>query len=135
MKYGLMEKLRSSAYEKTIQDYYRPIAGRNRSVVERIMADLKAAPRQTVIGTMEALGTFDPTPALRAYRGARLSLVTPPNDNPAGYYRLDVSLPHRVVEGTGHWLHLDDPAAFNAKLDEFLAAIDQDEGQARSIKR
>jgi pimeloyl-ACP methyl ester carboxylesterase len=29
-------------------------------------------------------------------------------------------MPHRVVEGTGHWLQLDRPEEFNRVLDRFL---------------
>lgn len=128
---GLMDTLRSSAYEGTLQSYFRSIAGENPEVVERVLADALATPQEAVVGTFAALLRFDPTPFLRSYRGPRLSLVTPPMDTPAGYHRLDEELPHRVVEGTGHWLHLDDPTAFGAALDGFLATVDADEGFGR----
>jgi len=121
---GIMAALRSSAYEETTRDYYRSMAGENPEVAERVLADAFVTPKETIIGTTDALRSFDPTPSLRSYRAPRLSLVTPPNDNPAAYHRLDEELPHRVVEGTGHWLHLDDPAAFGAALDGFLTTVE-----------
>lgn len=128
---GLMDALKSAAYEETTSGYFRSLAGENPKLVERVVADALATPQAAVIGTLEALLGFDPTPSLRSYRGPRLSLVTPPMDTPAGYHRLDEELPHRVVKGTGHWLHLDDPTAFGAALDGFLATVDADAGSRR----
>lgn len=126
MRTGLMAQLRSPAYEQTIRDYYASLVGSNPAVAERVLAHVSATPREAMIGTTEAKFVFDPTPALRAYRGPRLSLVTPPNDQPAAYHRLEPSLPHRIVEGTGHWLYLDDPPAFDRILDEFLVTVADD---------
>lgn len=116
-----MELLRSSAYAETTRKYYASIAGSNAEVRDRILWDVGATPQQTIIGTFAALETYDPKPALAAYRGPRLSLVTPPNDTPASLHNIDPDLPHRVVTGTGHWLQLDDPAGFHRALDEFIA--------------
>jgi pimeloyl-ACP methyl ester carboxylesterase len=46
--------------------------------------------------------------------------VTPYNDQPFSLHRLGRGFPHRVVQGTGHWIQLDQPDEFNAILDEFL---------------
>ena len=118
-----IERLRSGEYEKAVRDYFGPLAGPNAEAAGRVLADIWATPKEAIIGTFLALAEFDPTGPLLTYRGPRLSLVTPPNDNPAGHHRLDPSLPHRLVEGTGHWLHLDDPAAFGKTLDEFLGTV------------
>jgi pimeloyl-ACP methyl ester carboxylesterase len=34
-------------------------------------------------------------------------------------------LPHKVVTGTSHWLHMDKPEEFNRILDEFLEEVRQ----------
>jgi pimeloyl-ACP methyl ester carboxylesterase len=31
---------------------------------------------------------------------------------------------HVVIDGTGHWIHLDQPAEFNRVLDQVLAGLD-----------
>ena len=38
----------------------------------------------------------------------------------AFFARLAPDLPHRLVPGTGHWIHMDRPAQFNRLLDDFL---------------
>ncbi len=116
-----IERLRSPACIDTARDYYGAIVGSNAQVRERVLWDLGATPCETMVGTFEALGMYDPAPALAAYRGRRLSLITPPNDTPASLHHLDPTLPHRVVTGTGHWLQLDDPVGFRRALDEFIA--------------
>jgi len=37
--------------------------------------------------------------------------------------RLAVDLTHPLVPGTGHWIHMDQPAQFSRLLDEFLAHV------------
>lgn len=118
-----MERLHSPTCIDAARDYYASIVGSNAQVRERVLWDVGATPCETIIGTFEALGMYDPTPALTAYHGQRLSLVTPRNDTPTSLHHLDPSLPHRVVTGTGHWMQLDDPAGFHRTLDEFLDGV------------
>jgi pimeloyl-ACP methyl ester carboxylesterase len=49
-----------------------------------------------------------------------LAVITPSNNYPFSLHRLGSGMPHRVVEGTGHWLQLDKPEEFNRILDRFL---------------
>ncbi|MEO8120895.1 MAG: alpha/beta hydrolase [Rhodoferax sp.] len=116
--------LRSPEYSKTANEFYASIAGANAEVTERVLWDLQATPPETVIGTFEALAAHDPLPALQAYRGPRLMLVTPASDTPASIRRLDASLPYRTVACTGHWLQLDEPDAFHRTADEFIGHIE-----------
>ena len=118
-----MHSLRSPEYVKTADDYYRSIAGTNPAVIERVLWDLHATPPGTVVGTFEALAAYDPLPALQAYVGPRLMLLTPASDSPASLRQLDPSLAHRTMEGSGHWAQLDKPAAFNEVMDEFIGRL------------
>jgi pimeloyl-ACP methyl ester carboxylesterase len=116
---GLMQALRS-AYQETVEDYWASLlVPSDRKVKERLLADLRATPRATMIGVLEALLRFDPVTALGRYQGPRLSVITPLNDTPGAYHRLVPTLPVRRVEGTGHWLQLDAPAEVNAIIEAF----------------
>jgi pimeloyl-ACP methyl ester carboxylesterase len=84
------------------------------------MRDLRATPRDTVVEGFKAVMQFDPKPALAAYRGPALAIITPSNDFPFSLQRLKGGPPHRVIEGTGHWIQLDKPAEVNRILDQFL---------------
>jgi len=115
-----LEALDSPAYVGVIEGYWSSIAGSNGAVLERLLHDLRATPRETIVRGLHAVMEFDPTPSLTRFRGPTLAVVTPANDYPYSMHRLGAGLPHLVVEGTGHWLQLDRPAEFNRILDRFL---------------
>jgi len=114
-----LDQLDSPAYLPTIESYWGTIAGPDRAVRERLLADLRATPQATVVAGFRATLRFDPTPSLLRYRGPILSVVTPANDAPFSLHRVG-RFPHRVVDGTGHWIQLDRPAEFARLLDGFL---------------
>lgn len=121
---GLMESLRQS-YDAVLDGYWASMLDQARPEVrERLMREIKAEPRANVVGTLASLLTFDPLPALKAYRGARRTLITRFNDRPDGYHRLVADLPVTRLDGTGHWLQLDKPDEVNAALDDFLTSVD-----------
>jgi pimeloyl-ACP methyl ester carboxylesterase len=101
-------------------------------VRERLLRDLRATPRDTVIEGFTATTRFDPKPALASYRGPVLAVITPSNDYPFSLHRLKGGPPHRVIEGTGHWIQLDKPDDVNRILEQFLGA---EKGEERREKR
>lgn len=107
-------------YETGIQQYWTGIAGPDSTVRARLIVDLQAAPRDAVIEVLRSVMQFDPRSALVRYSGPKLSIVTPHNDQPFSLHRLGKGFPHRVVQGTGHWMQLDKPHEVNRMLDEFL---------------
>jgi pimeloyl-ACP methyl ester carboxylesterase len=109
-----------ASYDTTIGQYWTGIAGPDSAVRERLLADLRATSGETVVAAFRDVLRFDPDPALARYRGPILSVVTPHNDAPFSLHRLGKGFPHRVVQGTGHWIQLDKPDAFNQIVDEFL---------------
>lgn len=119
---ALLAGLPSDAYAETIGGYWDLLlTGSDGAVRERIMADLRSTPKETVVGYFRALRDYDPLPALRGYDGLRLSVITPANDAPFGLHNVDPAFPYATVTGTGHWLQMDRPEKFNSILDGFLA--------------
>jgi pimeloyl-ACP methyl ester carboxylesterase len=114
-------------FSGTIEGYWDQIAGPDSSVRARLRDDLRATPQETVIGAFRAVMRFDPHPILGRYRGPTLSVVTPQNNEPFSLHRLGKGFPHRVVQGTGHWIQLDKPGEVNRLLDEFLMEVDKRE--------
>jgi pimeloyl-ACP methyl ester carboxylesterase len=115
-----LEALDTPAYAETIEGYWSSIAGSNGAVLERLLADLRATPREAMVQGLHSVMAFDPKPALSAYRGPTLAVITPANDFSYSLHRLGSGLPHRVIEGTGHWLQMERPGEFNRILDQFL---------------
>jgi len=119
-----MEALESGAYADAIEDWWNQmLSGSNKAVRTRVIQDLRSTPREAVVGIFKSLLHHDPLPALSAYLGPILSIITPFNDAPYSLHRLHPALPHRQVSGTGHWLQLDKPGEFNRLLDEFLLSV------------
>ena len=110
-----------SNYAETIDRFWSNIAGTDAAVRQRLMDDLRATPRETVLHAMRDVFRYDPNPALAAWRGPTICVVTPNNDQPFSLHRLGAGLPYRVIAGTGHWIQLERPDAVNAVLDELLA--------------
>jgi pimeloyl-ACP methyl ester carboxylesterase len=118
--------LASEAYASVIEEYWRSILeGSDPTVQTRILADLAATPKETVVGVFEALRYYDPLPALQRYRGPALSVVTPLNETPFSLHNLHPDLPHTTITGTGHWLHVDRPGEFNRILDDFIERVER----------
>jgi pimeloyl-ACP methyl ester carboxylesterase len=118
-----------SAYEETIEGYWSSISGPDPAVRQRLLRDLRATPRETVVRGFKAVLQFDPKPALARFRGLALAVVTPSNDFPFSLHRLTGGPPHRVVEGTGHWIQIEKPGEVNAMINDFL------EGKEKGEKR
>jgi pimeloyl-ACP methyl ester carboxylesterase len=122
---GMMAALRSDGWVDTVWSFWSSMLGPSRSEVkDLLLKGLRSTAQAAVAEPLEDLLTFDPVPPLSRYRGPRLSIITQANETPGAYQRLVPDLPSRKVEGTGHWLQLDDPAQVNRLLDGFLASVD-----------
>lgn len=106
------------------QDYYRSIAGPNAATRDRVLADCETVSAEARAGIGKALAVWDPEPALRAYNGSALMLITPPNDTEHALYRLRPDIPHRVMGGAGHWLQIDEPKAVAQVLRSFVSGFE-----------
>ena len=115
-----LDALASPAYVETIEEYWSGVAGSNGAVLERLLRDLRATPRETVVRGLNAVVAFDPKPALARYRGPVLAIITAANDFSYSLHRVGTGLPHRVISGTGHWLQIEKPAEFNRAMERFL---------------
>ncbi len=121
---GLLAALRSDGYAQLTENYWREqLAGARPQVAEALLADLRAARPDALIGGLEAILSFDPVTPLRSFTFPRLAVITRVNDRPDALHRLVPDLPVERIEGTGHWLQLDRPEAVCAALDRFLARL------------
>ena len=112
-----------SDYDHASRKYWTEIAGPDSALRTRLLADLEATPKETVVRVLQSVLQFDPDPALARYSGPKLSVVTPYNDAGFSLHRLGKGFPHRMVTGTGHWIQLGKPDDFNQILDEFLKSV------------
>ncbi len=117
----IKQDLNSEAYEKTAGDYWeRLLVGSKPTVKARILSDLKKNPKDMVVRTAAELLDYDPNSSLKRYKGPKLAIVTPNNDDPYSLHRLQGGFPFSVIQDAGHWFQLDKPDEFYEILKSFL---------------
>jgi pimeloyl-ACP methyl ester carboxylesterase len=65
----VVQQLRGPGYRDVVRRYYTSIAGDDPDIRERVIADALATPQATIIGTFEALNSFEPRKLLGRYTG------------------------------------------------------------------
>ena len=72
----LLASLASDAYAQTMEQYFGfLLTGSDTAVRERVMADLRATPKETVVGSFRAHSEYDPLLALQRYDGPKLAVT------------------------------------------------------------
>lgn len=108
-------------YEATAGGYWERILSGSRPETRlRILRDLQRNPKETVLSVTFELLDYDPIPALRRFKGPKLAVVTPANNDSFSLHSLQGGFAFRVMSGTGHWLHLDRPQEFYEIVKLFL---------------
>lgn len=88
-----------------------------------VRARIGNLPRDVAIEMIRAVFAYDPLPPLRNYPGPVLVIDSDKDQGPAALHKQMPLLRREVIPGTSHWMQMDDPAAFDAILDRFLAGI------------
>jgi pimeloyl-ACP methyl ester carboxylesterase len=92
-------------------------------VQQRLLAGLRKLPRTAAIELTREAFAVDSSSPLRRYAGPKFAIVTPRNDAPLSLHHAVPGVKHTVVRGTGHWIHLDKPEAFNEALNGILKSV------------
>jgi pimeloyl-ACP methyl ester carboxylesterase len=107
---------------RTIERYWRegPFVGSRPETQLKLLSALHRLPRKAAIELTGSGLDYDAATPLRRYAGPKFALVTPNNDAPLSLHNAVPGFQHIVIQGTGHWIHLDDPQGFSQALDLFL---------------
>ena len=113
-----------SDYEKVTEDYWsRLLTDAQPQVEKQVRSEMKSMPREPALSIIRAIFEFDPLPALNAYRGPKMAIVTVHGDTSNDLHHLVPDLPHKLITGTSHWPHMDKPEEFNQMMDGFLGTV------------
>jgi pimeloyl-ACP methyl ester carboxylesterase len=108
-----------------LESYFRQLVlGGDPDAAAWVLEDLRLTHEDAVAGAVTGAIEYQPLPALARYPGPRLSVVSDMNRLPYSLHNLLSDLPVRLMHGTGHWLMMDRPEAFNHLLDDFLAEVE-----------
>lgn len=119
----LQEQMAPAKYPAFVDGYFRQILeNASPEVTERVVATAKAAPRDVMVNGFEAMRRYDSAADAKKYTGPRHAIVAEQFVGPQSMHVLH-GFSADVMTGVSHWLMLDQPEAFNAKLDAFLATV------------
>ena len=112
-------------YSNVIAGYWTQILEHSRAAVrQRVMNDLRATRKESIVFSMREMTSFNAADALRRYTGPMLTVTTPMNEYPSSLHNVIAGLRRETMTDVSHWLHLDRPSEFNAILDRFLTLAD-----------
>jgi pimeloyl-ACP methyl ester carboxylesterase len=134
---AILNAMQADGGESSIRAYWETLLSDSRPAVRaKVFLGLERMPPALRLSLMGALFEYDPRPALARYSGPMAAVITPSNDAPYALHRLRRDIPVERVNGVGHWLQLDQPEAFNERLDRFLQIVDKNEDRsATGIRR
>jgi pimeloyl-ACP methyl ester carboxylesterase len=92
-------------------------------VQQRLLAGLRKLPRHAAIDLTREAFAVDAAIPLGRFAGPKFAIVTPRNDAPLSLHQAVSGVKHEVISGTGHWIHLDRPDAFNDTLNRMLKSV------------
>jgi pimeloyl-ACP methyl ester carboxylesterase len=121
---SFLEALRADP-QAELESYFRQlVVGGDPDAAAWVIEDLRLAHEDAVVKAVEGSLRYGPLPALKRYPGPKLSIVSDMNRLPTSLHSLVPDLPTSLMTGTGHWMMMDRPEAFNRLLDGFMDQAD-----------
>ena len=110
----------AGATDQFVRSMFLPTA--DSALVHRVASDMASAPQEIALGAIEQFLQYDFVAALG---DVRLPVRCVNSDayptNIEGNNQVAVSFKAKIMPGTGHFLHMENPAAFNGLLRETIA--------------
>jgi pimeloyl-ACP methyl ester carboxylesterase len=119
-------------FDGTMSGIWRRLLGNATPATRRtVEGENDRLPEATARQIIRATFDFDPVSPLKSYDGPRLTVSTPQEGPGQELHELVPGVEHETVEGTSHWIQLDDPDRFDEILDRFLERVDGVDRSAR----
>ena len=121
-----LESLRADPLAE-LESYFRQlVVGGDPDAAGWVLEDLRLTHEDAVVEATEGSLRYRPLPALERYPGPRLAIISDMNRLPYSLHNLLPDLPTHLMTGTGHWMMMDRPEAFNQLVDGFVDKVDPD---------
>lgn len=105
-----------------IRSMFPPTA--DSALVEWVVNDMSSAPSEVGIGAMESMFAYDPMEVLKEVRIPIRSINSNKwPTNVEGNRKYALSFDVDIMEGFGHFLHMENPEVFNQKLEKAIQAL------------
>jgi pimeloyl-ACP methyl ester carboxylesterase len=118
----IMNSLRSPAYEKVMQRYMdQLLQDAKPGTSEMVMQEYNQMSKPVTMDITEAIFDYDPVAALKKYHGPLMIVETRrEHEQPTALSRQVAGAKTVVIDGSSHWVQLDQPEAFDRAMDQFL---------------
>jgi pimeloyl-ACP methyl ester carboxylesterase len=123
----IIASLKSDKYDTVMNDYMRKLTQDAKpTTYDQVMSKTEALSKDASVAMIEAIFKYDPLPDLRRYPGPKMIVSSIREEQqPNTLSKSFPAIPHKIIDGTSHWIQLDKPTDFNGVLDEFLKMVDQ----------
>lgn len=122
----IVSSLESEKYDTVMADYMNRLLKNATPATDAIERQgMNKLSKPTILAIIKAIFDYDPTADLRSYKGPVMIVSTSSEEQPGSLHKTFPSIPFRTVEGTSHWIQLDNPGEFNKALDEFLRTAEK----------
>jgi pimeloyl-ACP methyl ester carboxylesterase len=115
-----IRKNREGVVEKWFGPILKPSSEATRA---EVLSSVRKSNLDAFVNALDGLRHIDMKQLIDAYPGPKIAIVAADIESPASLHVQFPEIPVKKMRGVGHWLMLDDPAGFNALLDEALNAI------------
>ena len=120
----IMASLKSDQYDTVMSTYMNQILNHAKPATRALETEgIAKLNRAVSLKMIEGLFDFNPVPILQKFPGPSIFITTPAENEPTALHHSFPKIPHKVVSGTSHWIHLDKPDQFNSILDAFLLKV------------
>lgn len=110
-------------YQETLRGRYGPLLdGALGATRESVLAALDRSPREPMLGAALGLLSINPAAELAKFKGPRFALAARAFVLQGIQANVE-GLPYRKLDGTSHWIMLDQPEAVNVALDDLLKQV------------
>lgn len=123
VKQSMLQGLAGPDSLKVQRDFYASLVGPHPKTSARVLHDIEAVIPEARLGVTRAFFEWDAKSAVEGLNHPVTILLARSGDNPAGLHRLRPDFPHAILDDTGHWLHLDEPAAVARLIASFHATL------------
>ncbi|MDH5805707.1 MAG: alpha/beta hydrolase, partial [Gemmatimonadota bacterium] len=90
---------------------------------DAVINGLNSTSPHAIIEQFKGIINFDPSVALAGFSNPMLSINSDFNNFPFSLHNILPNLPTEAIQGTSHWVQMDQPDWVNTVLNDFLRAM------------
>jgi pimeloyl-ACP methyl ester carboxylesterase len=119
-----LEAIRANPLSELESYFHQLVVSGDPDAAKWVLEDLRLTHEGAIVPALDSSMKYQPLAALERFTGPRLSIISDMNRLPYSLHNLLPDLETRMMSGTGHWVMMDRPEAFNRLMDEFVETVE-----------